>query len=258
MKRVAMSLLLVFLSASVGATERLTVGLGNFRPYFSADGTSGVFVDLIRSIFREMPEYKIEYVPNLSNMRLISALHSGHLSGIVNVFEREVIEGCVTDQVFRFQDVVISYKQQDLKIDSLGDLAGLDIVSYQGAIGALGETYRKVVGHYATSYQEQPYQHLQAQLLIAKRVHVSVGDRYIFAQEALKLGKRRAAFTYHPIFPLTYSHMAFSDTSICPKFNRVLTGLISSGEYQRIYREHLGELEARFRGERELVGIDLP
>lgn len=240
---------LLMLPCTALGIEPLKVGLGNFRPYFSADGDSGVFVDLLRTIFREIPEYTVEYVPNLSNLRLLSGLHSGHLDAAVNIFDGQLVDGCISDRVFRFQDVVVSYKRQGLKIDSVDDLAGLDIVSYQGARAFLGEAYRKVVGQSAFSYQEQPNQHLQAKMLIAQRVDVSVGDRYIFAQEALTLGKRRSAFTYHPIFPLTYTHMAFRDTNICPKFNRVLARLISSGEYQRVYRESLGQIEIKFRSE---------
>lgn len=226
--------------------ETLRIGLANFEPYFSADGKSGAFVEILDNIFSRMPDYQVEYVPNLSNRRLLSDLSSGNINGAANIFAGQSVKGCVTDPVFRFQDVVISLREQQLEVDSLIDLEGLRVVAYQGASLFLGEAYQQVVRHKSERYLEMANQHLQAKMLLGKRVDLSVGDRYIFAGEAIRLGRTRADFNYHPIFPLTYSHVAFERDELCSEFNKALSSSVASGDYDRIYRTTLGDIEQRF------------
>ena len=83
------------------AEEKIQIGLGNFEPHFFEDSNSGIFTDIIKEVFKLLPQYEIEYVHNISNARLVAFINSGEIDAAANIFEGENIEGYKSDPIFR-------------------------------------------------------------------------------------------------------------------------------------------------------------
>ena len=44
------------------AEQILKVGVGNFPPFFIEDEKKGIFIEIIDEIFKQLPQYKVEYI----------------------------------------------------------------------------------------------------------------------------------------------------------------------------------------------------
>jgi len=42
--------------------KKLTVGVGNFEPFFIQKDNSGLFVDVIRAVYAQLPQYQINFI----------------------------------------------------------------------------------------------------------------------------------------------------------------------------------------------------
>jgi ABC-type amino acid transport substrate-binding protein len=222
------------------------IGVGNFPPYFSVKGTSGLFNDLIRETFALMPGYQITLLPEMSNYRLVQSLKDGQVDAAANIFAGTQIDACRSDPAFRFTDVAASRKDRKISIKNMSDLAGKRIVTYQGAKTFLGEQFAQIVDAQPSLYREVPQPVDQALSVANGGADVSVGDMYIFLYSIKTLGAGKYAtdqFEIHRLFPDIYSHMAFRDPKLCEEFNRALRTLKKSGRYDAIYAEYLKSLQ---------------
>lgn len=228
------------------APQPVVVAMGNFEPYFLSSSQSGIFTDIVTAVFKGMPEYEPHYMFGLSNNQLWSAFSGGRADAVVNVFDSVELEGCRSDPVFRFRDVAISLLSEDLDIESVVDLKGHSIITFEGAHNFFGPAFSGVIQQ--AQYKEVEKPHLQARLLMAGRYEVSVGDLMIFLQARQSIAQKEGrdvlpAIVVHDIFPQIYSRMAFKDSAVCARFNEALASLKASGEYEAIYTRYQASLQ---------------
>ncbi|MFY8274846.1 substrate-binding periplasmic protein [Pseudoalteromonas sp. SSDWG2] len=213
--------------------------MGNFEPYFNAETKNGIFTEVVRKVFEEMPNYTIDMVFGLSNKELQLSFDKRILDGVTNVLDFKE-DACLTDPVFRFQDVAVTKAHRKIEINSVSDLKGKKVVTYQGAKVFWGSQFANAVG--SANYLEIQEPERQASMLLADRVDVSIGDLFIF-MNALQTDTEFEAtledFTVHEIFPQKFSYMAFRDPQTCKAFNQALRKLKKSGEYELIYLRYL-------------------
>jgi len=236
----AVALLLCLPAASA---KELSVGMGNFKPYYIESDNSGVFTDVISAVFREMPGYEPSYVWSLSNNSLWASFEAGRLDAVSNLFDSVEINGCRTDPVFRFRDVAITRATSKLQVHSVSDLKNQRVVAFQGAKGFLGDAFAQQLDDAA--YEEVSKPELQAKMLWKQRYDVSVGDWYIFLEALKSLAAEGAGpndFVVHNIFPSIYSRIGFRDKALCGEFNAALKKVKASGEFEAIYTEYLKNL----------------
>ncbi len=231
----------ITLHLSMAAPQQVVMGLGNFEPYYQVDGeVGGIFVDIINATFKRMPEYQVEYMVDLSNEGLWNQFALKRVDAIANLFDDVRMNACRSLPVFKYKDIAISLKKNDLDIDNESDLEGINIVAFQGARMLLGDEFRKYVK--SDALFEVPNQALQSRMLMAERVKVSVGDLYIFLSSLQKMKDERYSpqfFNYHDIFKPTASRIGFHDKALCDAFNQALEDVIDSGEYDAIYKKYL-------------------
>jgi ABC-type amino acid transport substrate-binding protein len=220
------------------------IGVGNFKPYFIIEGRTGIFPDIITSVFRHIPNYQPVYFYDLPNNGLLTNYNSRRIDAVANLFDGTEFSGCRSNPVFRFRDVAISQASSELTIDDLSDLENKKIVSFQGAKDFLGKEYADYVSKGVYSEVDKP--ELQARMLLSKRHEVSVGDMYIFFY-ALRGLKSQAEISdnlkVHDIFPQLHSRIGFRDEKLCGLFNQGLKKIKASGEYERIYESYLEKLK---------------
>jgi len=241
-------LMLSMVPGAVGADKtELKIALGNFRPLFSPQGESALFKDLIDGVYAYIPSKKITYRYMLSNARLVVELNEKTVDGAANIFAKSEIKGCISQPIFRYSDVAITRRDKGLKINSVTDLKGVSVVTYQRARTLLGKAFNAAVAD-NEYYQEVPQPKEQARLLAMGMVDVSIGDKYIFLHSLKTWSKGNHdvnEFVIHPIFPDVYTYMGFNRQELCDEFDLALALFKASGRYEEIFEEHLFALGYR-------------
>ncbi len=131
--------LLLSLCISFGADcNELTVGAGNFPPFFMEDTDDGIFLDLTREVFKLMPNHDVKFV-FAPNKRLLYWVNNGKIDAACNIFKGSVTNAFLSAPLFRFSDVAVTLKKNNFNINKISDLAGRSVVTYQGATDLLGE-----------------------------------------------------------------------------------------------------------------------
>jgi polar amino acid transport system substrate-binding protein len=239
------AMLLSTLLSPVLHAQELKIGVGNFPPYFSEKGNTGLFTDLIYETFKHLPQYQLKSLVPMSNYRLVIELNEGRVDGSANIFADAKITGCRSDPIFRYSDVAVSRKESGLKIAEIKDLKGKSIVTYQGAHIFLGKAFQMVSSSEPHMYREVSHPADQARLLATGQYDVSVGDMYIFLNSLKTWADGRytpAQFEFHRQFPDIYSHMAFREQSLCDDFNAALRTIKQNGRYEAVYSHYLKNL----------------
>lgn len=243
---------LMFLLASSpvwceGVDKRtIVIGMGNFEPYFIAENESGVFADIINAVFKHIPNYEPKYKFGLSNTALWTSYEAGRVDAVSNLFDSVTLAACRTSPVFKFRDVAITSSANAISIESVADLKGLTIVTFQGAKMFFGPEFSAAID--PEKYIEVDKPELQARMLMGGRYNVSVGDLLIFLdarkklREKSKTGNADSLITIHDIFPQIYSRMGFRDQALCHAFDIGLEKIKASGEYDAIYTRYLDNL----------------
>jgi len=225
--------------------QEVTVGMGNFEPYFIEQGTSGIFTDLIRAVFKLMPNHQPKFLFGRSNNRLWHDFKQNNVDAVSNLFDSVELDACRSDPIFRFRDVAVSKTSANFKIKKIADLAGKYIVTFQGARSFFGDEFEKTTHSKNGSYREVSRPSWQVQVLGSDSADVSVGDMFIFLhtlKETKNLDLSANDFTFHDIFPAIYTRMGFRDPQVCELFNQGLKKIRANGRYEKIYSTYLRQL----------------
>tara|TARA_R110000737_G_scaffold273913_1_gene280747 strand:+ start:5449 stop:6195 length:747 start_codon:yes stop_codon:yes gene_type:complete len=239
---IALLLLLVFSSTSL-ATQILKVGVGNFPPFFIENGKQGIFIEIIDEIFKQLPEYKVEYI-FMSNNRILHEInYSKSIDVACNIFPSSTVNAYLSEPIFRFRDVAISKKSAQLKINNISDLRGKSIAAYQGATELLGDEYKQIAkkNHH---YSEHPHPKDTTHLMLSGKKDIRIGDINIFWYDlnnkhyAKYKDVAHSDFTVHYLWPRVYSHMAFKDQQLQIQVDEIIRELKLNGTIEKIYSRY--------------------
>ena len=86
---------LLILSPTLMAKQVLKIGVGNFPPFFIEKENKGIFIEITNEIFKQLPEYTVQYL-FMSNNRLLHEINSGkRIDAACNIFlDSEVNDIC--------------------------------------------------------------------------------------------------------------------------------------------------------------------
>ena len=243
MKSLVFTGLLTIAMFSSGQT--VTVGVGNFEPYFIAKGQTGIFTELLDAIFDGIPNYQPVYQFDRSNNRLFQEFKDGKLDAVANVFENMDLAPCHTKSFFHFQDMAMSRKVDNLKINSIKDLNGKSIITFQGAREFLGNSF-------AEQTHNGPYVELanpghQVRQLARGKGDVSIGDLFVFLHNLKMVSGLKmtpADFQYHKVIPKNSTRMGFNDLKLCRLFEKSLAQVEKKGIDKKIYNKYFKKYHA--------------
>mgnify|MGYP000493799310 CR=1 FL=1 len=237
-------LLLTLLLSSSGtlAKQILKIGVGNFPPFFIEKQQGGVFIEITEALFNELPEYDIEFI-FMSNQRLHHEISNGKSIDVAcNIFAAAQVNAHLSTPIFRYSDVAVSRKADDLIINQISDLQNHSITAYQGAMDLLGSEFKNMA--LANSkYSEHPRPSHSSFLLIAGHKDIRIGDINIFlydlADKDQKIESQRKTrdYTIHYLWSDVYSHIAFKDEAIRNAINKAIVKLTNNGAIQKIYKK---------------------
>jgi polar amino acid transport system substrate-binding protein len=228
-------------NASAQGTEvKIAVGLAK-PPYILGPGKTGLEYEIVQKAL-EAGGYRMHaeaYPPS----RALALLRAGHLDGMVTVTEGIGPLGYFSDDYITYQNVAITLKKRNIRLQGVQDLARYSVAAFQNASLILTPDYAAAVQHHP-HYTEYPQQIMQNKLLFAGRVDVVVGDRLVFRHLARQLGTQidsSQPVTVHEIFPPTPRKAVFRDESVRDAFNSGLRIIRQNGTYAAIqarYRNH--------------------
>ncbi len=157
-------------------------------------------------------------------------------SGLKNAF--------YSDYFMQYHNYAITLKSGP-RVDSINDLANLDVIAFQNAYLYLGKAYGQLVTS-NPHYKELPNQKIQVLMLLSGRTDVAVMDKSIFRFYKNKLiseGKvsAKAAVVLNNLFEPTRYRTAFIDHHIRDAFNQGFKKLHESGRYDEIYENYINK-----------------
>jgi polar amino acid transport system substrate-binding protein len=144
-----------------------------------------------------------------------------------------------------YQDVAISLKKSNIAINSVADLKGKSIVTFQGASNFMGPDFAAAVkGN--PNYSELSDEKRKVLQLYAGGVQAYIGDLNVFKYyKAQALGADTSQeVVLHKVFApsnLVTNHAVFRDKQLRDDFNAGLKQLKANGQYKLIVKKYVSE-----------------
>lgn len=210
-------------------------------PYVMDGATKGIEVELVRKM---LISQKVRFI-QMPYDQLETAVADKKADVAVTV--RRIVDGVAYSKDFiTFANAAISKKSDGLVIDSDADLAGHQILAWEGADRELGGDFATLYAPGAPqrhNYVEFADQKEQVRRFWASQGAVAVIDRSIFSYFSRVLGHSLDDVVFHEIFPkVTNFRVGFSDPNTRDEFNQKLTEVCQSGEYAKILARYYVEL----------------
>ena len=217
----------------------LAVGLA-LAPYNIPEKNCGIETDIVREAL-EMKGYRVKtkYVPFARRIREIAG---GEVDGVLTVNENSDIDAFLSDPHIICENVVVSLKKNNFKIETVGDLKDKSILTFQDAKKYLGKEFA-AAAEASPDYREISKQQLQINLLYGDRVDVIVLDKNIFYHHR---NQNEMVDTSQPIdigyvFKEIPFRVGFVDKKVRDDFNEGLKQLRSSGRYDEIVKKYISK-----------------
>ncbi len=221
--------------------KELTFAVGlALAPYNIPEKNCGIEMDIVREAL-EMKGYRVKtkYVPFARRIREIT---EGDVDGVLTVNENSGLDVFLSDPHIACDNVAVSLKKNNFKIEKIGDLKDKSILTFQNARKYLGKEF-VAAADASPDYREISKQELQINLLYGDRVNVIVLDKYIFYHHRKQ---NEMVDTAQPIdmwyiFPKTLFRVGFVDKKVRDDFNDGLKQLYSSGRYDEIIHKYISK-----------------
>lgn len=237
------SLLVISLLHAPGlSAASLTIAFSyDIPPFIMENGTRGLEIDIVREALKRSGHTFTTV--QCSYRRLQIAVLQMNVDAAAAV--RELKDGTYySDNFIAFKNYAISKKRSGFTIESIPDLKGKTIYTWQNAYRDLGDEFKSIFSPNATlppgtNYYEIPVQKKQVELFWMGR-----GDSVIIIDEAIfKWFTKQMAETinpaeevvYHNIFDATTEYqISFKDRQIRDDFNRGLEQIRRSGLLKKL------------------------
>lgn len=168
--------------------------------------------------------------------RLVGSFNAKAVPAAAPLLPGTATAGNLTEVYLEYQNVAIALKTSGIRIDSLSDLRGRSIASFQTATKVLGPEYAAVVAG-NPNYAETADQILQVRQLFAGRVDLIVGDSRIlryYVRTTVPGPDPAARIAEFQLFPPTRYRAGFADPRLAADFNAGLAAIRKNGTYAAI------------------------
>lgn len=242
----AMTLAASVSSQDTSAQEQIDIAIRyDVLPYVASDGSGGMEIDLVKAIFAET-----KYQPNFVQMprvRMIQSFNAKAMDGVLTSNVAVSGEGCLTKWYIQHQNVGFTLTSKNMAFNSLTDVAGHSIITFDGATRFLGNDFASAASM-SPRYVESSDQNTHVSLLYAGYFDAAIGDEWILRLAQVNQRKNSGEYqplTIHRILPVTNYGARFHDQDVCDAFNIGLDTIRSNGIYNMIARSHLDQISAQ-------------
>jgi polar amino acid transport system substrate-binding protein len=221
------------------AAETLRMGFGNNKPpYIFENEQRGLEYEIVVAALKSAG-FQVQQPYYAPMERLHLRLKRGELDGIATTQE-DGGGAFYSDVYIEYHNVVVALAKRQLQINSIADLAGYSISSFQRARFFFGPEFQAMAEH-NPRYREEPRQINRNRLLYAGRIDLVIADRRIFRYFNAFVADQvdvTQPITLYPLFPVTPYQLGFRLADQRDRFNQGLKAIRESGEYQRIEQRY--------------------
>lgn len=247
----AAALTVLFAVPALARDVRIGIGFV-LPPYVIREGNQGLEVEIIQQALAAAGHSPVfVYLPNL---RLPMELSRGTLDAVAANMAYDLgretgLPVFHSAETIAYHNYAITLAEKGLMVNSLEDLRGHRVLTFQNARKYLGPEFRQITAVLA-QYRELADQSLHAGMLYADRTDILISDKRIFyywrkklveSPQAKGLGLGRP-LTFHDIFPPSPRAVFFMDRKLRDDFDRGLDELRKRGEIKALCLKYLGEV----------------
>jgi len=219
--------------------KSLIIASSEGPPHMMSGSHHGIDLDIVQAVlFKLGYAVKFEF-PGLSRGKHLVITHK--YDAIAPIFWQQDEQSFYTSEpIVQYKPMVFSLKNNKLSPNTLSDLRGASIATFQGAPGYFGSEFKLLAN--TPKYQEMVDMSVLSELLIKDRFDYVVLDKYIFYYYfRLKNQNRDASiFTEHNLIPEVAASVGFHDEKLRDEFNKALKSFYQSKSYFRIIERYIG------------------
>ncbi|MCH8536955.1 MAG: transporter substrate-binding domain-containing protein [Alkalimonas sp.] len=238
--RTVLALSILLFSTFCTAEKMLTVLVGMDKPpYIQLQDGTGFELELLRKVVQRMGyEAVFLHVPNARIRYLLEQGH-GDIATLQSV--REPSSDLFYSMPYiRYQNAVITLRQNELQIQLSQDLARLRVIAFQNASQVLGQDFAEMT-ETSRRYQETTNQKTQVDMLLADRVDAVVMDINIF-HYFRRVADDNQPIQLHSLFPASDYRAAFRDRRLQQAFDQALAEVQQRERYRQLQLEFFGSV----------------
>ena len=235
----------VLLSCPVFCEQiKLSVGL-TVAPYVIKAQTpeetiSGFEVDIVREAFA-LKGYEVKFILQPLKRTKLS-FNEKKVDGVLTIKEHypQVKGAFLSEDYITYHNFAVTLAEENIKINSIHDLADKKIIAFQQAQFALGKEFQ-AMAHQNPDYREMASQEHQIGMFFYKRTQVIIIDHRILTYYKIKRKHFSAqqAIIFHDIFEPSSYKIAFRKQDMRDAFNQGLKTIRSSGRYDGIIKSYI-------------------
>lgn len=216
-------------------------------PYVTENGTKGLQLEIFQKAMEDSGySFSILQAPF---RRLEMAITEMGMDGFLSLGTTNVVNKAYdSNELLRFKNYAITKKGAGIILNSIADLKGHHILSWQQAHKNLGPEFEKTFGpatntlRYSTKYHEIPLQKNQVDMFLRGRADVIIINQHIFEEFVNQLSDIKAlqdCFVYHDIFSeVNAFKVSFKEKDIRDAFNSGLQQIQNNGIYQALVEQY--------------------
>jgi ABC-type amino acid transport substrate-binding protein len=249
-------LLLLFISL-FGHSRELVIYSSDAPPHMIAANSSGIDIDIVKTILNEMGhQVEIRFAP-LSRAKQQVKKHNADVF-LPTFFQKDDDNIFISNAFINYRPMVFTLNESQLTINNFTDLKDKRVLSFQGAGGYFGKAFRQATMH--SGYTELHDMAKFPELLLMKRYDVVVLDYFIFyyflnkrQEEVEQINDHTimlndnytALIKRHDIMPRVEAYVGFNDVTLRNKFNQKLKMFLENKRHERIIEKYIGIVNSK-------------
>ena len=225
--------------------KEITVGFAQDRsPFVIGQTDRGLEIEIFRAAFAGTNHsIKVVDMPKKRLWQLSNSMAA--LDAVATVMPVTNNGLYYVDGFIHFDSYAFTKVSDNLTINKISDLKGLETIAWENAYKSLGAEFEELFQpeppqDYKKHYSEKN-QKIQNMMFWTNRVQVIVVDKIIFAWHRKQLQDKidtRAEIKMHPIFPRKTYAAVFKNKNLADEFAVGLAKIKKSGLYDQIYRKY--------------------
>ena len=234
---------------AVKERKNLTLAVGfNKEPFmFGKTSKKGIELDLATKALA-FGGYKVEKLYKMASGKAANILNNNSNIDVAVTVRKVKGSGLFySDRFMNFDNVAITRKSDNIKIDSEDDLIDKKVVAWGDAYKVLTPKYKELFNlkssKRTSKYVEMVNQTEQHKSFFSKKADVIIVDKTIFKWQKYNLKNQfnlSEEYEVHNIFPeKTYFYVAFRDEKLRDSFNEGLKKIKSEGVYEKTYQYYI-------------------
>jgi len=225
MRRVCLVFSLIISTCSLAKPFNVVTGIDR-PPYSIQNARVGFEIELLNAVLEKLVEdHEFVIAPYGRSIKILDVKNIDAMTtASISIYHDS---GKLSLPYIQYQNVAVTLKSADLKLESINDLGRFSIATFLNAKTILGDTFNQAVSK-SSQYTELSDQSLQLHMLRKNKVQVLVMDINIFNY----FNKfHELEVDIHRVFPLTAYGLLVKENAFKNRFDHALQQYLNSDAY---------------------------